>query len=191
MNNEDINAKGFLPLDQLEKIAENAKNEIEKKIIEQKVENSKIVYDKKLYTKYEVTPETFFYVKFGLKWLTEEDGEENDRLIITDYDKLNEDIESHWLKFRMWTYEESNNWKNKCTELDAFKNYIFNKNKLFKIKIKNLLLDWSFKDGDPNMRLMHVNGMLADESLNLFMNLHPNILFYVEDKLRDILELNR
>ena len=54
----------------------------------------------------------------------------------------------------------------------------------------NLLLDWSFKENNPDMRLMHINGILADESIKLFMNLHPNILFYVEERLRDILELN-
>ena len=190
MNNENINEKGFLPLEELEKMAREQHEKIKKEAIQKPIENPKLVYDKKLYTKYEVRPDTTFYIKFGLKWLDETDYEENKRLIVTQYDKSNNNIECHWMKFRMWTYEESNNWKNACTELDAFKNYIFNKNKLFKVKVKNLLLDWSFKEDNPDMRLMNINGILADESINLFMNLHPNILFFVDDKLRDILELN-
>lgn len=193
MNNEDINKKGFLPLEELERIAkEKQNNSINKpnEFLNIKKENPKLVYDKKIYTKYEVRPDTFFYIKFGLKWLNESDDEESKRLIIAKYDKSEKNIECHWMKFRMWTYEESNFWKNQCTEMDAFKNYVFNKNKLFKIKIKNLLIDWSFKEEDVKMSLMHVNNILSDESINLFMNLHPNILFYVDEKLRDILELN-
>ena len=90
----------------------------------------------------------------------------------------------------MWTYQESNNWKTSCMQLDQYKNYVYNKNKLFRVKIKNLLLDWSFKENDPTMRLMHVNGILSDQSIKLFMNLHPNILFHIQDKLKDILQYN-
>ena len=152
--------------------------------------NPKLVYDKRLFTKYEITPQTYFYVKFGLKWLNDEDNEQSDRLIITQYNKADKSIQCHWLKFRMWTFEQSNNWKSQCTQLDQYKNFVFNKNKLFRTKIRNLLIDWSFKEKQPDMRLMHVNGILADQSIKLFMNLHPNILFFVQDRLRDILQSN-
>lgn len=153
-------------------------------------DNPKLVYDKRLFTKYQITPQTYFYIKFGLKWLNWTDSQQSDRLIVTQYNKSDTSIQCHWLKFRMWTFQESNNWKSQCTQLDQYKNFIFNKNKLFKTKIKNLLIDWSFKEKESDMRLMHVNGILADESIKLFMNLHPNILFYVQDKLRDILQSN-
>ena len=215
-SNQDgiIKLKGFIPLDkiqqqakkQLNQTANTSYTEMKKNVqvnnnslnVDNKNQinnymnpnNPKLVYDKRIFTKYQVTPQTCFYIKFGLMWLNQQNNQQMDRLLITQYDKSNSQIQCHWLKFRMWTYQESNNWKTSCMQLDQYKNYVYNKNKLFRVKIKNLLLDWSFKENDPTMRLMHVNGILSDQSIKLFMNLHPNILFHIQDKLKDILQYN-
>lgn len=183
-----MNKNGFVPLQELQQQFKKKKQQQE--VIErQKVQ--KVKFDKKIYSKYQITPQTFFYIKFGLYWLNDsQEYDQPDRLVIKQYDKLNPNIQSHWMKFRIWTYEQSCKWKSLSTQIDVYKNYVFNKNKLFRTKIRNLLIDWSFKQDNPDMRLMHVNGVLADQSLNLFMNLHPNILFHVQNKLRQVLQYN-
>lgn len=137
-----------------------------------------------IYSKYEIRQDTMFYIRFGITWSDE-------RLIVCEQDKLNKDVQSHWLKFRMWTFEQCNQIKNKCCQLDQYRNYVYNKVKLFRNQLKYLLVDWSFGVNDSNMRLMHVDKVLSDQSINLIMNMHPNILFFVQESLKDILQGNR
>lgn len=137
-----------------------------------------------IFSKYQIKQDTNFYIRFGVAFY-------QDRLIVVQQDKLNPNIESHWLKFRMWSYQQCNRIKNNCCQLDRYKNYIYNKTKILKQSVKYLLLDWSFGIKDPNMKLMHVNKVLSDQSIALFMNMHPNILFYIQDKLKGILQGNK
>ena len=166
---------------------------IKKKQSQQKKENlttsnqslaKNVMPQSHIYSKYEVKQDTVFYIRFGITFV-------DDRLVVCEQDKLNKNIQSHWLKFRMWTFEQCNEIKNRCCQLDRYKNYIYNKVKLFRQQLKYLLLDWSFGINDPNMKLMHVNKILSDQSINLIMNMHPNILFFIEDSLKDVLQGNR
>ena len=90
----------------------------------------------------------------------------------------------------MWTYQQYNKFRDLCCEQDQYRNYVYNRSKLFKMKIKHLLLDWSFKQTDPNMRLMHVNEILSDQSIDDFMRLHTNILLHVQNQLNNVLQAN-
>lgn len=137
-----------------------------------------------VFSKYQIKEDTCFYIRFGIIW-------DQQRLIVTYQDKLNPQIQSHWLKFRMWSFQQCNKIKNDCCQLDRYRNYIYNKVKLFRQQLKHLLIDWSFGIDNPNMRLMHVNKILSDESINLIMNMHPNILFFIQEKLKDILQGNK
>lgn len=188
------NMNQFMPLQKLQAMA---KQQIQKKRQEYYAQhnipmnnnnnNPKMVVQPKLYNKYQINKDTIFYIKFGIAYIKEQ----QDRLIIVQYDKSNKEVENHWLKFRMWSYQQCNRLKDSCCEQDMYKNYIYNKTKLFRTKIKYLLLDWSFKESNPDMKLMHVNGILSDQSINDFMNLHPNILFHIESELNKILENNQ
>lgn len=183
MDNNQI--QGFIPLQQLQIMAQQQmQQQKEKQIIN--INQNKLVVENQIFNKYQITKDSIFYIKFGVSFVKEEE----DRIIIVQYDKSLSDIQNHWLKFRMWTYQQCNKFKDMCCEQDQYKNYVYNKSKLFKTKIKNLLLDWSFKQSDPNMRLMHVNGVLSDQSINDFMRLHTNILFYVQKQLNNVLQAN-
>lgn len=178
----EIKNNGFTPLQQLQR---RARQQMAKQK-QQSVANSNLVIQPKIYNKYQVSKDTIFYIKFGVYF----SQEQQQRLLITDYDKSNSGIQNHWMKFRMWTYEESHRIKDSCCQLDQYRNYVYNKSKLFKTKIKILLLDWSFKQINPDMKLMHVNGILSDQSIADFMSLHPNILFHVQSKLNSVLQAN-
>ena len=127
---------GFVPLEQLQKMAQQKIRQNQNK---QQPQN-KLVVENKIFNKYQITKDSTFFIKFGIYFKKQQ----QDRLIITQYDKSNKQIQNHWLKFRMWTYQQYNRFKDSCCQLDQYRNYIYNKSKLFKMKIKNLLLDWSF-----------------------------------------------
>lgn len=125
------------------------------------------------YTKYEISPDSEFTVKFCLGF--EEDGR------ITAYKEDSylriEGLEQHWAKFRMWTFKEELDWKSQCMEFDSvsrsFKQNIL---KLNEIKIRKLIKDWSFASVDSKFKLLHVDGVLSDESYNVMMGFNPVIM---------------
>lgn len=179
--------KGFIPLQQLQRMAQEKMRQQKEKAIQKPQQNTnKLVVDTGIFNKYQITKDSTFYIKFGIEFIEQQ----QDRIVITQYDKANTNIQNHWLKFRMWSYQECNRFRDLCCQQDQYRNYVYNKTKLFKMKVKHLLLDWSFKQSDPNMRLMHVNGILSDQSIDDFMRLHTNILFYVQRQLNNVLQAN-
>lgn len=140
----------------------------------------------KLYQKYEIKPDSYFYVKFGLKFLKDEMDENLERLVVVEYDKINKEIDNFWMKFRMWTFMEEQEWKNTCTEQNKNGDYLINRIKLNELKVRHLLLEWSFEEN----KLIHINKYLVDESHKDFLTLHPNILKYTYSQLDAILENN-
>ena len=156
-----------------------------KKKESQNVVHQEIEIKPHIYKKYEIKPDTYFYVKFGIRFEKDEIDQNVDRLIVTYYNKIDEGIENYWLKFRMWNYAEEQEWKKKCTERNEHDDYMINQIKLFEAKVRNLLLDWSFDE-----KLIHVNGYLSDESYADFNRLHPNIIKYVSQQLNAVLENN-
>ena len=137
------------------------------------------------YTKYEVSPDSEFTVKFCLGF--EEDG----RIMAYKEDSYLrlEGLEQHWAKFRMWTFKEELDWKSQCMEFDpvsrGFKQNIL---KLNEIKIRRLIKDWSFANVDPKFKLLHVDGVLSDESYNVMMGFNPVIMDNLIVLMNNVLE---
>ena len=136
------------------------------------------------YTKYEVRPDSEFTVKFCLGF----DGDKID--VYKEGTNLKIDgLEEHWVKFRMWNYKEELAWKSQAMEFDpAVRFFKLNQNKLTDLKLRHLIKDWSFSMKDDKFKLLHVNGVLSDESYNIMMGLHPAILDYVVALMNDVLE---
>lgn len=191
-NNQKIGSMidGKLVLDKnQEKLKETAENEkkddksdADKNIKKEDVKKSNV---KK--TKYEVTKDTTFTVSFGLVKV-------EDRYIIIQNDMVSytSDSEPVWVKFRMWTYLEELKWKNDCLDYDARnKTQFLNINKLNEMKIKNLILDWSFSEIDDKFKLLHTDGKLSDESYSVFCGLLPNIANAIVNAMNDVLENNK
>ena len=129
MDNDKL--KGFIPLQQLQRIAQQKmKQKKQQQTVMQSQQNpNKLVVDKKIFNKYQITQDTIFYIKFGIAFIKQQQN----RIVIVQYDKGDNRIQNHWLKFRMWTYQQCNRFKDLCCEQDQYKNYIYNKSKLFKI----------------------------------------------------------
>lgn len=136
-------------------------------------------------TKYEVTPETTFMVRFGLA--PREDG--GFYAININAAKDNPEAEEHWAKFRMWTYDEELRWKADCMEFNAqSKAQYLNMEKLNERKIKMLLLDWSFGEHEDRLKLKRCDGRLSDESYSIFCGMYPVIADSIVSLMNSILE---
>lgn len=138
----------------------------------------------KTYTKYEVGPDSEFTVRFCLGF--------DDGLITVyredSYQRL-DGLERHWARFRMWTYREELEWKNQSLEFDQqSRGFRQNTDRLNEIKIRKLLRDWSFAEIDPKFKLLHVGGVLSDESYEVFMGMSPSILDNLIILMNNVLE---
>lgn len=137
------------------------------------------------YTKYEVRPDTLFTVRFCLGF---RDGR---ALCYTEDAKYKRpELESHWATFRLWTFREEQDWRNQTTVYDPpSRSWRPDPGRLNEIKLRHLLRDWSFAESDPKFRLLHVNGVLSDESYAAAMGLFPaildNLLFLMNRVLED------
>ena len=136
---------------------------------------------KKQKSKYEVDKDSNFKVEFGVMF------DDTQVVIIPkekfeDVDKIGSNIyEKHWVTFRMWNFLESVTWWQECMEfLQHYKIFNLNVNKFNELKVRRLLLDWSFKDYGDNHKLFHINEQLTDESMNLFFkDFNPIIIQHI------------
>lgn len=140
-------------------------------------------------TKYEVTRDTYFVVRFGLM----QKGEGGRFIVIGEQDvPEHRGAEPHWVKFRMWSYDEELSWKSNCMEYSAAdKCRILNINKLNEQKLKMLLLDWSFGECDDRLKLLHCDGRLSDESYCVLKCMYPAIVNAIIDLMNNVLENNQ
>jgi hypothetical protein len=68
---------------------------------------------------------------------------------------------------------------------------ILNNDKLNEIKLKKLMLDWSFGEYDDNLKLLHCDNKLSDESYSMFMGMYPAIAKTIVDLMNLVLESNQ
>ena len=138
----------------------------------------------KSYSKYEVKPTDTFKLEFGLL------PQEN-RIIVVNQDIMNKQIENHYVIFKMWTYKQELEWKSSSTTFDLTqKIHVLDSDKYNEFKIRNLLSEWSFTEFDENLKLLHINGYLVDESYVKFTNLYPNVIQHIINQMNGILEFN-
>ena len=163
-----------------EEIKQNNISNIPEPSIQTKVKKEK--------SKYEIDKDTTFTVELGVMF-----NEEQIIIIpkekFEDIDRLEVDYEKHWVKFRLWNFLESMSWRQECMEfLQQYRIFNLNTNNFNELKVRRLLLDWSFKDYGDDHKLFHINGQLTDESMNLFFKkFNPNIIQYVINKMNDFL----
>jgi hypothetical protein len=140
---------------------------------------------KKQKSKYEVDKDSNFKIEFGVMF------DDTQVVIIPkekfeDVDKIGSNIyEKHWVTFRMWNFLESVTWRQECMEfLQHYKIFNLNINKFNELKVRRLLLDWSFKDYGDNHKLFHINEQLTDESMNLFFkDFNPIIIQHIVSEM--------
>ena len=133
--------------------------------------------------KFEITEEEEFRIDIPVKL------EDKKRWTIVSDKKFAD--ETHWVSFRMWTYQEEVELRKQATNYDQIKRmHLIDNDMLNRLKLQKLIKAWSFEEQNPNLKLIHVNGILCDESYKAITNLHPNILRFIIEKMNDVLEYN-
>ena len=80
-------------------------------------------------------------------------------------------------------------WKQECMEfVQSYRIFNLNTNKFNELKVRRLLIDWSFKDYGEDHKLFHFNEQLTDESMDLFFRkFNPNIIQHVINSMNNYL----
>lgn len=134
--------------------------------------------------KYEITKDTTFKVKFSVR---EQDG----RWVVSRPDPKERGVEEHWVEFRMWTFDEEIELRKLATQWDVMKKiHLIDHDVLNRLKIQRLMKTWTFEKGNERLKLLHVNGILSDESYSAFRKLHPNIARHIIERMNNVLEYN-
>lgn len=139
------------------------------------------------YSKYEVRPDSSFTIRFCLCFV-------DDRAIVLDENAKvrNPEAEAHWVRFRMWRYAEEMEWKGQCQEFDGVSRmFKTNAIRLDELKIRHLIRDWSFAEYDERFKLLHVGGVLSDESFDMFKGFFPTIINHIIYMMNQVLENDR
>lgn len=132
--------------------------------------------------KYEVTDEDIFKIDL---WLLQK----NSRWLIVD--SRIPSASKEWIKFRMWTFDEEVELRKKATKYDEKNRLHYIDNDILnRLKVQKLLIEWSFGNENPRLKIHRVNGVLTDESWNSFRKLHRNIIKYILERMNGILEYN-
>ena len=140
-------------------------------------------------SRYEIDNDTTFTVELGVMF-TDEQVIVIPKEKFADADELGGGLyEKHWVKFRLWNFMESMTWKQECMDfLQVYRVFNLNVNKFNELKVRRLLLDWSFKDFGDDHKLFHINKQLTDESMELFFKrFNPIIVQYVINKMNEFL----
>lgn len=138
------------------------------------------------YTKYEVTPESTFTIRFCLSF-----ADDRAHVYVESEKSRHPEFELHWVTFRMWTYREQLEWRQRCTQYDNMTGMTkFNSDQFNELKIRNLIKSWSFEEYDVKFKLLHVQGILSDESWNLINGMYPVIVDNIIFMMNRVLEEN-
>ena len=131
---------------------------------------------------YEVTKDSTFVIEI---WLARKSG----RWVVTKAG----DVEAikHTCTFRMWNYNEMVDMRKTATAYDPNRRmHLIDNDALNRLKVQKLLLSWDFDKANPRLKLHRVQGVLTDESWEMFAKLQPNIITYIVERMNDIFEYN-
>jgi hypothetical protein len=124
-----------------------------------------------------------FRIRFDLKEIDKR------RVVLNLSESLDSKTVEHWVEFKMWDYHTMINMRKMATKHHRESGSFYVDHDLFNdIKIKNLLLDWSFAHIDPQMKLHHVNNSLTDDSFKMFRSLYPWVVSSIINKMNSVLE---
>ena len=91
----------------------------------------------------------------------------------------------------MWTYKQQINWKDECMRFNnESRSFIIDNNKLNQLKVRRLIKDWSFAEHSDKFKLLHTNGVLSDQSYQIFKGFYPNVINAIIERMNRILQYN-
>lgn len=130
--------------------------------------------------KYEITEQHTFEIKIYMV-------QRNGRWIVLDGPM--KDVEEHTVVFRMWNYDEMIELKKMATSYDPQRRiHMIDNDILNRLKLQRLIVSWTLDRENPRLKLLHVQGILSDESWKIFTKLQTNIITYIFDEMNKVYE---
>ena len=166
-------------------IPEEEKNKIQGTEVSVEQQASEITKSLEEKTRYEVKDDDSFTIDFGV---VDYDG----RIRVCSEENIEAvGAEPHWVKFKMWDYSLQSFIRLQATKYDNQKRFhTLDKDLQDRLKLQRLMLDWSFKNKSDRFRIHRVNGVMTDESYNVMMGMHVNVLNHIINAMNEILENN-
>jgi hypothetical protein len=94
--------------------------------------------------------------------------------------------------FAMWRYNDAVELRKKATAYDRIRRmHVVDHDALNRLKVQKYLLSWTFDKDNPRLKLHRVNGVLTDESWDMFSkSLYPNITSRIIEEMNRVYEFN-
>jgi len=133
--------------------------------------------------KWQLQDNETFRIRFNLNEV------EKKRITLRLDETKNSNTVEHWVEFKMWDYNTMIAMRKLATKYHKESGSFYVDHDHFNdLKIKNLLVDWSFGQVDAQMKLQHHNNVLTDDSFKMFRSLYPWIVSAIVNKMNIILE---
>lgn len=134
-------------------------------------------------SKWQLKEDETFKIRFNLK--------EAEKKRITLHLEPNSDPKTteHWVEFKMWDYSAMIAMRKMATKYHKESGSFYVDHDMYNdLKVRSLLVDWSFAHVDAQMKLQHHNNSLTDESFKMFRSLYPWIGTAIIGKMNSVLE---
>ena len=130
---------------------------------------------------YEVRSDSTFDVEIHLK-------AQGNRWIVVG--SAGKDVVTETIKMRLWNYNEMVDLRKKATAYDASKRmHMVDNDVLNRLKVQKLMVSWTFGEDNARLKIIHVGGVLTDESWDAFTKLQPNIISHIMSEMNNVYEL--
>ena len=117
---------------------------------------------------------------------------ENGRVIVVHEENKDTDTAEHWVEFKMWDYATMTRLRKESMKYHYESRTFYVDQDMFdEVKIRNLMSSWSFGEIDEKAKLVHFNGLLVDESMNMIKNFYPSLVVVIIREMNTVLEGNR
>ena len=134
-------------------------------------------------SKWEVKPGEKARIRFALY------EPEKGQLHLTLEEDRRESVVQHWVDVKIWDFDEMVKLKKKAQQFnEQARTFYIDPDDFNELKLKYLLLAWSFGELDPHMKLQHANGVLTDESMKKVKKIKPWVLAHMLIKINEVLE---
>ena len=124
-----------------------------------------------------------FRIRFNL------DEVKNKRIRLHLDENKNTNTVDHWVEFKMWDYSVMIAMRKRATKYHKESGSFYVDHDLYNdLKIRSLLVDWSFAQLDPHMKIQHNNNSLSEDSFKMFRSLYPWVVTAIINKMNLVLE---
>jgi hypothetical protein len=134
-------------------------------------------------SKWQLQDNELFRIRFNLEEIEEK------RITMSLEEYKGTDTVEHWVEFKMWDYSAMIALRKMATKYHKDSGSFYVDHDMYNdLKIRSLLMDWSFAQIDPHMKIQHHNNALTEDSFKMFRSLYPWVVNAIINKMNVVLE---